>query len=336
MNKKKRKRMVELDIISHKLMIIIGILMYIFGFIGNLLNICVFIKWCRPRRTINEHNINNRTGNSSLYLLITSIANLILIIYPLLIRILVDGYQYLVNDDNEIILCKFRYYILQTSLLISLICTCLATFDRYLITSRSVYLRQLSTSRELTIKIILLIIIIICFHCIPMFIYYNKSNIGDCRITSLIYSNYYLYFVIVFCYGIFPICFLLIFGRLTYKQIQLLKTRNNNGHLNIDKQLSEMILFQCITLVFSYIPYCIQNIYFSKFVDKNLQPTSWILLFRIITIILFYFNPVLSFYIFFLSTPNFRHQIKKIFLLKYHRQIRNNQINTITHTIHEH
>lgn len=98
--------MVEIDVISHKLMIIIGIIMYILGFIGNILNICVFIIWSRPRRTANEHNINNKTGNSSLYLLTTSIANLILIIYPLLIRILVDGYQHLVNDNNVIIFYK--------------------------------------------------------------------------------------------------------------------------------------------------------------------------------------------------------------------------------------
>ena len=61
--------MVQLDIISHKLMIIIGIIMYIFGLIGNILNICVFTIWSRPRRTANKNNLNNRTGNSSLYLL---------------------------------------------------------------------------------------------------------------------------------------------------------------------------------------------------------------------------------------------------------------------------
>jgi hypothetical protein len=323
--------MVELDIISHKLMIIIGIIMYIFGLIGNVLNICVFTIWSRPRRTGNENNLNNRTGNSCLYLLTTSIANLILIIYPLLIRILVDGYENLVTENTSFILCKFRYYILQTSLIISLICTCMATFDRYLITSRSVHLRQLSTSRQVTIKIIFIIFILCCLHSIPIAIYYDKSSIGDCTIISIIYSNYYLYFVIICIYGIFPICFLFIFGRLTYKQLINLKQRNNNGNLNINKQLSKMLLFQMISLVFSYIPYCVQNVYFSKFVNKNIYPTSFNLLFKIITIILFYVNPVTSFYIFYISTPNFRHQIKKLFLCKQNHII-NNQVHTITQT----
>ncbi len=328
--------MIELDFISHQLMIILGIIMYIFGFIGNILNICVFTKWSHPRRrTNNEHNLNNRTGNSSLYLLTTSIANLILIIYPLLIRIYVDGYQHLVTETNSIFLCKFRFYVLQTSLIISLICTCLATFDRYLITSRSVRLRQLSTSRQHTIQIIYLIIIFSALHSIPIAIYYDRSSIGDCSITSIIYSNYYLYFVIVCLYGIFPIIFLLIFGRLTYKQLKILKQTNHNRQLNMDKQLSQMLLYQCIALVFSYIPYCIQNIYFSKFVDKTIYPTSFNLLFRIITLLLFYVNPVASFYIYFISTPNFRQQIIRFILCKHHHHhhhIFNNRIHTITLT----
>jgi hypothetical protein len=103
---------------------------------------------------------------------------------------------------------------------------------------------------------------------------------------------------------------------------------NNNGHLNIDKQLSKMLLYQCAALVFSYIPYCIENIYFAKFVNRSIYPTSFNLLFHIIAIILFYVNPVASFYIFYISTPNFRHEIHKIILCKRHHHIMNNQVHT--------
>jgi hypothetical protein len=329
--------MIEFDIISHKLMIVIGIIMYIFGCIGNILNIYVFTKWSHLRRTIHGHTMNNRTGNSSLYLLTTSIANLILIIYPLLIRIYVDGYQYIITETNSIYLCKLRYYVLETSLIISLICTCLATFDRYLITSRSVRLRQLSTSRQNTIRIIYSIIFFSGLHSIPIAMYYNRLDISDCVIMSIIYSNYYLYFVILCLYGIFPIIFLLIFGQLTYKQLNILKRTNRNGQLNLDKQLSQMLLFQCTALVFSYIPYCIQNIYLSKFSNSS---TSFDLFFRIITIILFYINPVTSFYIYFISTPNFRQQIIKFILCKHHHHhhhhIINNRVHTITPTVDLH
>jgi hypothetical protein len=325
--------MVDLDTISRELMIIVGIIMYILGFIGNLLNICVFTIWSFPRRTGNANNINNRADNISLYLLTTSVADFILILYPLLIRIYVDGYQHLITEDNSIMLCKFRYYVLQTSELISLICICLATFDRYLITSRNVRLRQLSLTRESTKKLILIIIILCCLHSIPIAVYYDRSSTGDCVIVSIIYSNYYIFFVIGFLYGILPICFLSIFGTLTYKQLKNLNQTNRNVNFHIDKQISRMLLLQCISLVFSFIPYCIQNIYFAKFASKDPSQASSNLLFRIITIILFYVNSVASFYIFFISTPNFRRQIKKILLCKTHLGLTNNQIQTNTATI---
>ena len=324
--------MSELDLISHQLMIGVGIVMYILGIVGNGLNICVFTIWSFPRRTTAETAPNNtRTGNSSIYLLTTSVANFFLTFYPLLIRILVDGYGRSVTDQNSFLLCKFRYYILQTMLLISLICTCLATFDRYLITSRNVRLRQLSATRTTTMKIVLFVIGFSSLHSIPIAVYYKKSLTGDCTIVSLAYANYYLYFVIVFLYGVFPIIFLAIFGRLTYKQIRQLKQTTRHGHLSIDKQISRMLLFSCIALVFSYIPYCIQNIYFARFVNLSVPVTSFDLLFRIVTIILFYMNPVMNFYILYFSTPNFRHQVKQILRCKpWKTTAVQNQIHTIT------
>ena len=307
--------MTELDQLSHQLMIIIGIPMYILGLFGNVLNICVFTAWAFPRRTLSESHHQTRTGNSSLYLITTSVANLVLTMYPLLVRILVDGFQYKITESSGVLLCKFRYYVLQTSLVVSLICTCLATFDRYLLTSRQARLRQLTSTRKTTKKIICLVIVLAGLHSVPIAIYYDRSVVGDCIIHSLVYSTYYLYVVIVCLYGVFPIAFLIIFGRLTYQQIRVLQEQaSRHGQMNMDKQISRMLLLKLIALVCSYIPYCVQNIYFSRLVidrgDRLL--TSLPLLLRIVTIILFYVNPVASFYIFFISTPNFRHQVKEL------------------------
>ena len=149
----------QFDMIGHKLMIIIGTTMCILGLIGNILNICVFTLWSCSRRqaSISKTNHNNRTNNSSLYLLVSSFANLIVIIYPLLTRIMFDGYNYLITPKNSIILCKLRYYVLHTFDLISLICICMAILDRYLISSRKVYLRGLSISNKRTNLIVLFI-----------------------------------------------------------------------------------------------------------------------------------------------------------------------------------
>ncbi|CAF4821744.1 unnamed protein product, partial [Rotaria sp. Silwood2] len=116
---------------ARKLMVIAGIIMYILGSIGNILNICVFAIWSRSRTTTTEHRDLSKTNNSALYLLVSSISNLIVILYPLLIRIIFDGYNYLMSPNQVFILCKLRYFVLHTFDSISLTYFCMAIFDRY-------------------------------------------------------------------------------------------------------------------------------------------------------------------------------------------------------------
>ncbi|CAF2834945.1 unnamed protein product [Rotaria sp. Silwood2] len=234
----------QLDISSHQFIIYAGIIMYIFGSIGNILSICVFAIWCRSPKTSYKRCKIARTNNSSLYLLASSLANLVVIAYPLLTRILFDGYQYRVTKTNLLFLCKLRYYVLHTFDLISLTCICMATFDRYLISSRKVRFRELSTRRHRTILIILFIIGLIGFHSISIAIFYDVSNTGQCAILSRIYLYYYLYTIQICLHGIIPITFLSIFGILTFKQLRTIKTRHchRHGRISTDKQLSQKII----------------------------------------------------------------------------------------------
>ncbi|CAF1513932.1 unnamed protein product [Adineta steineri] len=324
--------MIQLDIISHQLTIIIGIIMFIFGLIGNILNICIFTNWSRSRRTTINNNNNNRTNNSSLYLLVSSIANLILIIYALPTRILFDGYQYQVTQRDVFILCKFRYYVMHTCDIISLTCVCMATFDRYLISSRNVRLRHMSTTRQGTKFIIFLIIFILGLHSIPLIIYYNVSTTGQCIIYFSIYLSYYRYTFQIFFHGIIPIIFFSLFSFLTFKQLKTLTTKKTtNNNINIDKQLSRMLFLMSITIVLSCIPYSVESIYYLIFADSSQKQTSYILLFHIISSLLFYTNPVCSFYVYYISTSNFRSQTRKIILCKKDfNHFMNNQIRPIT------
>ena len=101
----------ELERISHYLMIIVGILMFILGIIGNLLNICIFFRWSHPTNVSKDKSNLSTKSNGSLYLLVSSTSNLIIILYPLLTRIIFDGFQYSITEDSSFVLSKFRYYI---------------------------------------------------------------------------------------------------------------------------------------------------------------------------------------------------------------------------------
>ena len=288
-------------------MIILGIIMYIFGTIGNILNICVFFRWCHMKKR------SNGQSNSSLYLLVCSVSNLIIIIYPLLTRIIFDGFHYSVQTNSVFFLCKFRYYILHTFDSISLTCICLATFDRYLITSRKVHLRHLNPATKRIEQVLLVFIILYSIHSIPIGIYFHVSNHGRCMIYSPLFLYYYFWIFQIFFHSIFPIIFLSVFGTLTFQQLKSFKRKTRHGILNSEKQLSRMLLLMSIAIILSSIPYCIEHIYLVMIVKHNsLQRTSYVFLYHVITSILFYTNPTMSFYIFFISTPNFRKQVRRI------------------------
>lgn len=94
-----------------------------------------------------------------------------------------------------------------------------------------------------------------------------------------------------------------------------------------------MLCLLCIAILISSIPYCIQNIYSIKTLEFNQKLESYKLLFYYISAILFFTNAVLSFYIFFISTPNFRKQLKKTMQCKFSTRNRaNNQVHSISMT----
>jgi hypothetical protein len=314
--------MTQIDIISHHLMIFAGIIMFIFGVIGNLLNIWVFAIWSQTPKGSHKHCKHGRTSNSSLYLLASSIANLIVIIYPLLTRIMFDGYQYPVTANNVFILCKLRFYALHTFDLISLTCICMATFDRYLISSRKVRLRELSTRRQRTKLVILFIVCLIGVHSVPLAVYFDISKIGRCAVLSTVYLYYYLYTFQIFLHGIIPIIFLTIFGLLTFQQLKRIKRRHRRRRhhtgISSDKQLSRMLLLMSLAIILSSIPYCIEQCLNVKFIGDNRLQSSYFFLFHVVSHILYYTNPATSFYVYYISTPNFRIQVQQIICCRQH------------------
>ncbi|CAF0842955.1 unnamed protein product [Adineta ricciae] len=324
----------SIELISRQLLIIGGIIMIVLGLIGNLLNIFVFTIWSRPRQRINHTLFNNRTTNSSMYLLISSLVNLIIIGYSFTTRILFDGYQYQVTSNLVIPLCKLRYFSLHTFNTISLTCVCMATFDRYLISSRNVRLRHMSTTRQGTKCVISTIVLLNFLHGIPIAIYYDVSKDGQCYITSQTYLYYYRYTFQIILHGILPVTFFSLFGVLISKQMKEMKIRQvQNKSMNVDKQLLRMLLLMSITIVLSSVSYSCESIYYLIFVDSDRQQKGWVLFAHNICALLFYTTSVGSFYIYSISTRNFRCQVRKLFCSRknvYHTQ--NYRMKTVTNT----
>lgn len=323
-------------IIARKLIVTVGTCLYIVGTIGNICNIYVFFKWVFAKKSRHGHVLGRSKSNTPLYLLLYSIGNLLVIIFPLLVRIIFDGYEYPITKANSILTCKLRFYILHGGNLISLACICLATLDRYLVSSPKVFWRQLSPTRKRTKQIITIIVCFCCLHGIPILIYYDEDMKGHCVIVSQVYVRYYTIVILVLLFSIIPIIFLIIFGVLTFLQLKNMRhqrTMEKNGNRNFDQQTSRMLILICVTLILSSIPYGIDNVYISMIMHKKPVESSVDFLYQIIAIVIFYIHPVSSCYIFLISTPNFRMELLKLIVRK-DRQNRffQNQIQTTTST----
>jgi len=95
----------------------------------------------------------------------------------------------------------------------------------------------------------------------------------------------------------------------------------------MDKQSSRMILLMSITIVLSSIPYCIEQLYYLIVSDDSNEISSIVFLYHVIASILFYTNPVCSFYVYYISTPNFRRQVWKLIQCNKNFHHFSNQVN---------
>lgn len=305
------------NLLAPQLMIVCGSLMCLIGVLGNVLNICVFTLWTRAGRMSSRIRHSNRPSNCPLYLLVSSWSNLVVITYPLLTRIMFDGYQYQITPHTAFVFCKLRYFILHTCDLISLMCICLATFDRYLISSRNAYLRTLNTTKGQTAVLLVSLVLLIAVHSIPVVIYYDVSSKGQCYISSMMYSYYYLFMFQIVLHSFIPMIFLSVLGTLTYQQLRSLSPTVRHG----DKQLLRMLILMSIAIILSSIPYGVEQFYYmmiSNQIDRS--HSSQVFLYHVLSSILFYVNPVTSFYVFFISTPNFRFHVRNLIRVNQHVQ----------------
>ncbi|CAF0924441.1 unnamed protein product [Rotaria sp. Silwood1] len=247
------------------------IFIYIFGIVGNLLNVLVL-----SQRSL-------RSNTSAIFLLVSSIAGLIVILSGLTSRMM-SGYT---TDLTLTIgwICKLRNVILYSSRTIYLSMIALAAIDRWLSSSIHQHYRQKSTLKNAW-RSMIAILIYTCILNSPI-IYCYEANLNwalrrcygstyTCRlITDLIYA---------FGTTLLPLVLMIIFGLLTIKNIRYARSRiqtvaekvislanksiatSKNGQLRarkIDQYLLKMLLIQVTLLVLLTCPHAIQKVYSS-------------------------------------------------------------------------
>jgi len=190
----------------------IPIFIYIFGIIGNFLNVLVL-----SQRTL-------RSNPSAAFFVISSIAGLIAILSGLTSRMMAGYAVDLTNTVNWI--CILRNYILYTVRTVALWMIVFAAIDRCFSSSANVNLRQMSNMKNAK-RSIVFVFVFSCFVNAPIIFCYEANLTGlirgcygstfACRlITDLTYA------VVT---TLLPLLLMIIFGLLTIKNVHHTRSR---------------------------------------------------------------------------------------------------------------
>lgn len=241
--------------------IYVGLFLVITGLIGNIFTVLVF-------STVRNYRITP----SSFYFLTIAIVNIFFVPMNIITRVVSVGYG-IDLTRTSLAWCKIRLYLIAAISLISFTCLCLASIDQFLITSRSIHLRNLSNIKWAR-RMVLITIIVSCIHSIPGLIYMDISMITQtCINTNSGFAVYISIYVLVFT-CIIPTIIMIVYGYLTHRNIRLTRALVEQ---QADHQLTRMTLTQVIVVVITIIPYSVNTVYalittgITKDLDRSLK-----------------------------------------------------------------
>jgi hypothetical protein len=288
------------------------------GLLGNIINICIFTRK------------NSLQNSCALYLLALSIANIFNLSFAVIPTIYALDHVDLSTYSS--IYCRLRLYFVHVAIMVARTLLVVACIDRYALCSNKLRLRSFSKAK-VAIRVIFGTVLL--WFCINTYIPFFQSLRGNtCGMVAPYALIWAIYTVIV--PGILPPTAMSIFGVLAIRnrrQLQIrLNTRRRAGSKR-DYTLLMMLLSEVFIYVITTILFPIITVYKAvtngeiKSVERQ-QIESFISF--LATPFLIYINPSSTFYIYILSSKNYRKECKQMFIDWYMRIIgRRNQVGTM-------
>ncbi|CAF1155357.1 unnamed protein product [Adineta steineri] len=308
--------------ISTQFGIYVGLPLFTFGILGNLINLCLLFP--------------TQSNPTSFLLFVSSLFNLLALSVGLLPRVLTVGF----NIDGTLtilIWCKTRIFLSYIGILTSLTCICFASIDRYFVSCRSVTWRNRSKVSTGKIAIFIAILIIISIN-VPYILFNTIIQMQTTTKCSVINSNlvfYGNYFVRPILFSVIPGTVLSITGWFTYRNLTSIVGIQVRG--TFQRSLTSMLLLQIIVVIIPIIPFAVMNIYqvITASVVKTSYRTAQEALVLDITNIIFYTGNASNFYVYFISASSYRRDFVRFVLFCYSGDHWNNRIIPATVGRHE-
>ncbi|UJR24665.1 hypothetical protein I4U23_006038 [Adineta vaga] len=282
----------------------VGIVFFICGVFGNILNTIIFYT--------------SQTNSPSTFLLFTSsLFSLIYLIDGLLTRTLAVGFNIDPTRTN-LIWCKTRTYLGQASSLISLTCTCYAWCDQFFLSSSKQKYRRLSELKRTKIAILCIILFWFIYN-IPFYVLAQHVKNGNETFLCNVFANYEFnkYFSFVhqpIIAALIPVIFIIIIGILVYNNLSLLRIHHRRE--KAQRNLTSMIRYQTISIIIQTIPYGFFSMYLTltSYQSKSLYQTEIESVILNIVSIFYYFSHSFSSFIYYISSSSYRQQAKYLCL----------------------
>jgi hypothetical protein len=222
----------------------------IIGFIGNILNIIVFLNLKIFRK-----------NQCAFYLIIESLTNTVELILLFLIRTLTRINNGVEVANESLLWCKLRTVISVPAALLSFSIVCFAAYDQFLSTSHRISLRQMSTYKSaqcLTLAALCLLVT----HSILFAIFLDVNSSVGCTISNPIFYRYYQFLYYPCFIGIVPISISSLFSFLAFRNVrQLVRHQVPIVRRRLDRQLTAMILIRTVIFVILILPHTIHRLY---------------------------------------------------------------------------
>ena len=304
-----------LNLISFRLNQILPIIYIIAGTFGHICNIIIFSKR------------SQRTNPIAVYFLSSTVANLIVIYFGVLVRYLQDIYNIDPVNNNQIA-CRIRSFLIYLALSLSNWYILLGTIDRYLISSDDNRRRQLSTIKNAYRLIgILTIILSLCY--IHILILYNIQTFTNTsnHLQNFCYpqrGNYRIFndIQVLVQFSFLPPVLMSIFVVLIIRNIRASHKRIANTvvaqhHARIKKrdlQLSKMLLVQVSITIICSLPLATSQLLTTMTLtwSKTILRLTIESFFSQIGRLLAFFNCSISFYLYTLTGSQFRLEFRQI------------------------
>lgn len=289
-----------LHLISDRASAIGFFLNFIFGVIGNSINIIIF-------RT-------KLKGNTCpLYLFYAELCNTIL----LLILLLPNAITRIRGESifkSNMIWCKAGRYLFQICTTTSILMLCLAAIDRFHSTCRSASRRQWSSMKNTKISIIISIAISCCFHIPELF--YSVTDFIICGYESEGYKIYLAYVLNPILLTFLPFIILFVFNWLTYRNLKTLQASRSESRTQ--RHLFKLLFLQSLCFFIATVGNSIFDLYYfaTEVYKKDAIRLAIERLFSTAASIIYWTYPSSSFYVYYFSSKSFRSHVNKLFKCK--------------------